>query len=265
MFERRHPYALECEGRQVGTNDWRRLLDMLELRGGSTRAEDLFREYVVTESQARLLETRRHVMNRYAELEDVRPEPVPESIRVAMSDWRFSDALRGIEQAEAVLDDMQRLEARALELGLDFPVHVDSLYLRSEVDFTLAEAAVAEVDVVLTALERQPNMIDDETASNFRLGRFDEVVERAGNDPDRLNRTTTSQFSFMPYLGVLGGLFVVLCGAMIVWLRVAARPPEPHTDDSPPPPAATTAAGPPPPGVAVPTDERGRGSWEQPL
>jgi hypothetical protein len=38
--------------------DWRRLLDLLDQRGGATRADQVFRRWVVTDDQAKVLDER---------------------------------------------------------------------------------------------------------------------------------------------------------------------------------------------------------------
>ncbi|MDH3294038.1 MAG: hypothetical protein OER95_06925 [Acidimicrobiia bacterium] len=220
MFEPEHPYALEGERRRVGTNDWRRLLDMLELKGGSSTAEDIFREYVVTTPQARLLDVRRRAMDRYTDLEQRSDLGVPESIRVAMSAWEFDDAVRGIEGAELVLDDLDHLGRRAEGLGLMLPEYLATLYLRDEVDFTLVEQAIDEADAVLAGLEAGTGPVDDETARYFALGRFDDIEARsAGGRLDGLNQDRGSSFSYGPYLMAMAALMLLLTGVTMLWLR----------------------------------------------
>ena len=242
MFERRHPYALEGEGRQVGSNDWRRLLDMLELRGGSTTAEELFRDYVVTEQQAPLLDSRRLAMDRYADFEAESALAVPESIRVAMSSWKFRDAVDGMEEAMVVLDSMAELETRAGRLGLTVPPYLTDFYLRSDLDFALVESAVAETDVVLADLELNPDKIDADVAEDFQLGRFDEMELSVS----RLNDGRDSGVSYRPYLIALAVLAVLLMLATMLWLRAELKP-RPEQDPSAPTGGPEGPASQPPP------------------
>ena len=229
MFERRHPYELGEERRRVGTNDWRRFYDLIEAEGGSATSEQLFRDYVITDAQARLLEAREIAKGRYTELQSASELEVPESIRVEMAAWRFGDAVRGIDAAQKTLAELADLGSRAEALGLTMPAHLADFYLRSDSDFTLVREAIAEADLILEGLEDDPDAVDDVTAKNFVLGRFDDIKVTAGGP--RLNETVDSGFSFRPYLIALGVLTIVLLVVTIIWVEIVKRGPAELEDD----------------------------------
>ncbi len=112
-----------------GPNDWRRLLDLLDELGRSKRADDLFRQFVLTPEEAATLDARAEARTAYAGLVaaggDWRP---PFYVRGPMSDWRFEVAKTRIAEADAVLARRDELERLTANLGLAAPPALHDAY-----------------------------------------------------------------------------------------------------------------------------------------
>jgi hypothetical protein len=99
---------------------WQRFLDLLQEIGGSARAEELFRTYVVPAATLPLLDQRDAARTAYAALVAAgHGWAAPEVVRVAMARWSFSKATAAIAAARAVLVLRDELSSRASALGLD--------------------------------------------------------------------------------------------------------------------------------------------------
>jgi hypothetical protein len=102
----------------AGPNDWRRLLDLVEELGGSTRAEDLFRRFVLTADDAATLDVRAAARTAYAGIVRAGGEwHPPLYVRDPMGAWRFDVATSRIAEASAVLARRDELERLAGDLG----------------------------------------------------------------------------------------------------------------------------------------------------
>jgi hypothetical protein len=224
MLNAPHPYATESDTRRVGTNDWRRFLDSLELRGGSTTAEDLFRQYVVTSAEARQLDNRSEVSALYRAFADDQPEKVPEAIRIAMSEWQFNRARTLIDDAEDVLADLDAIAERTDALGLAVPDYLESLYLDSESSFAVVDRAIDETEDVLASFEAAPDEITDDDRRNFSLGRY-ERIDAAPVEPSGpvLNQNREGGQPVLAYLAVMGVLGLCLFAAFVVFVRIVSR------------------------------------------
>jgi hypothetical protein len=103
-------------------NDWRRFLDLLEEAGGSDRAEEEFRHWVVAPEQEQQLDSRRQAREAYAALLDAgagwRPGYV---VRDPMGRWEFARATGEIAAATEILATRDRVAALSAELGVAPP------------------------------------------------------------------------------------------------------------------------------------------------
>ncbi len=190
LHQDRHPYGLDTDPRSVGTNDWRRFLDLLEREAGSTAADGLFREYVVSADELALLDRRAEVLSRYQAFETSSGglEAVPQGVRFAMARWEFDDAEQGVVEARRLRGELDGLASRADALGLELPGFLEETYRDSDLDFERIEDAIAETGELLTALERDPTAVDDATRRDFGLGRYERLrVDLSAAPPDRLN------------------------------------------------------------------------------
>jgi hypothetical protein len=123
-------------------SDWRRFLDLVEEVGESDVAEALFKEWVVTATDADLLATRAAARDAYAELEAASDEwAVPQGIRANMALWRFAEATDLIDAAEPVIALREDLEAAAADLGLETPADVEAPFEAAALNADLGEVA----------------------------------------------------------------------------------------------------------------------------
>jgi hypothetical protein len=141
-----------------GGNDWRRLLDLLDEVGGSRRADDLFRRWVVTEADARLLDERATVRAAYEDLVGVSAGwKQPFYVRGPMSDWDFATATTRIAEARAILDRKLEIEAAAGLLHLPVSPDLESAYESALDSFDLAnrmaDAEIASLHALVTATQ----------------------------------------------------------------------------------------------------------------
>jgi hypothetical protein len=136
----------------AAADDWRRYLDLLEELGGSTTAEDLFREYVVTPTAARELDARTTAREAYAVLLDEGGDWEPPSfVRGELGAWRFASARSRITEAEEILALRDEVEAAATALGLEPDDALESAYESAADNFVEAQdIAHAEITVLDT-------------------------------------------------------------------------------------------------------------------
>ena len=109
--------------------DWRRLLDLLDERGGATRADATFRRWVVTDDQAKVLDERAAARAAYTELVAVGDGWLPGwVVRKPMGDWDFATATAAIDEADAVLATRRQIEEAAGRLGPPPPPTLKTAY-----------------------------------------------------------------------------------------------------------------------------------------
>ena len=233
MLDGRHPYALESDPALFPENDWRRFLDMLELHGGSTKAEALFREYVVGPEDSELLDHRRAAMASFAKFVDHQSDhEVPPVIRDAMSRWRFGQAEADMKTATELREQILALTQRAYAEGLSVPAVIEDLYENSRTGFTPLQRFLGQTDEILSAIEAG-GAISRADARNFELGRFERLdihPEPSLNTEPGLNQNVQHS-----ELGALLFVSSVLCFALLavlLWLVLG------RLKDAPAPPAA---------------------------
>jgi hypothetical protein len=134
-------------------DDWRRFLDLLEERAGSTEAEDLFSTFILTSGQVADLAARAAARQAYARLavagDGLAP---PFVVRQAMSTWSFENADRWIAEATDLLGDRAALEGRAEALDVALPADVDEAWRDAECDLDGVHDAVTALDDALADL-----------------------------------------------------------------------------------------------------------------
>jgi hypothetical protein len=173
-------YVGEGNPESVGADDdWRRLLDLAEEIGGSQQAEQLFRDYVVNEEQAELLDERAEAREAYADLVDAQDDlSAPWLIRAELSDWDFDEATELIEEAAEVVGTRNSIVALADQLGLDEPDSLEDAYEGATEDF---DDAAELADHQLEAIEAV-----DQAADAVEAGRgFFDWVGLIGANPNR--------------------------------------------------------------------------------
>lgn len=144
--DRRTAYVGGVEPETIAyTNDWRRLLDLLE-EDGSRNAVQVFRQWVVTEDQKPLLDERAAARTAYAALVAAGDGWLPGyAVRDPMGRWQFERAHAAIEDAAEVLEVRDDIEVVAADLGITPPPSLREAY----------EAVDGHFDGVLDAAEDQ--------------------------------------------------------------------------------------------------------------
>jgi len=178
-------------------DDWRRYLDLLEEVGGSTRAEGLFREYVVTRLEEETLDLRAVARQRYATAEATAGDwAMPLPVRRPMSEWEFEEALTAIQQVTAVLEDRDEVAATADGLGVD-PPDLERMFETAEEFGTLSSAIQTQAEAI-TALSEAKAALDEPQGILEKVGlvgdEFGDDYEQAviafeSNDMDQALRS----------------------------------------------------------------------------
>ena len=133
--------APERDALSAAGPDWRYLLDLLEQRGGSDRAADLFGTWVLADSLRPLLAERAAAETAYADLLRHGGGWLPgKVIRAQMTRWLFDSANGQMAQAEAVLDDRDAKTVLEAALGVDDGGRLQARYEAASV--SLADSAV---------------------------------------------------------------------------------------------------------------------------
>ncbi|HEX2756056.1 MAG TPA: hypothetical protein VHM48_11360, partial [Candidatus Limnocylindrales bacterium] len=139
-----------------GSNDWRRLLDLLDELGRSAKADDVFRRWVVTDAQAGMLDERASARTAYAALARAGGDwQAPYYVRGRMSDWDFPAATTRIAEAIALLARRDQIAAIAVPLGVTPPADLRTAYqgARDSLDDAnhVADSETAAVRALATA------------------------------------------------------------------------------------------------------------------
>jgi hypothetical protein len=121
---RREPAYLPADGSgadarsTVGQPGWQRLLDLLEERTGES-FDDLWARWIVNGEQQRQLAARASARSLYQEVIDAASDwQLPEIIRADLGDWRFAEAREGLQLAQRVLRERERILGAAGIHGL---------------------------------------------------------------------------------------------------------------------------------------------------
>jgi hypothetical protein len=113
----------------TGAADWKRLLDLVDEVGGSTKADELFSTWVVALGGRSLFTSRGPARDAYQKLQDHGDTWAPPlAVRNAMSDWQFPTADRLIDDSQEVLGLRDRIAAELKPLGLHVPAALEREY-----------------------------------------------------------------------------------------------------------------------------------------
>ncbi len=135
---------------------WQRLLDLLEERTEREYA-DLWAEWVMNAEELRLLDDRELARNEYrTTLRRADDWELPRIIRFQLSSWRFTDAVRMLDEAERLLGQRDTIAGLARVLALTPPGELRSLFEAGEIDDAerRAEAEIAALQAIRTARHR---------------------------------------------------------------------------------------------------------------
>jgi len=164
----------------TGGNDWRRLLDLLDEVGGSHRADDLFRRWVVTDADAKLLDERATARASYADVVGAGAGwKQPFYVRGPMSDWDFATATTRIAEARAFLDRKSEIGAAAGLLQLPVSPDLESAYESAQDSFDLANRMADQEIASLHALVTATQAVEAPRAPLVALGLIGAMPEAA--------------------------------------------------------------------------------------
>ena len=170
-------------------NDWRRFLDVLQQRGDSAQAEDLFRRWIVTTEQAALLDARTEARSGYAALLDAGKGWLPGYVvRDPMGRWEFARATRSMADATEILALRDQIAARAAALEVAAPGSLRAAYEGATDELgTVRELAAAQL-ATATAIEAAAALVAAERDVFTSIGLI-------GEDPTTSLATASAAFS----------------------------------------------------------------------
>ena len=109
--------------------DWKRLLDLLQEVGGSAKAEDLFKTYVLTRSQADGLSVRAVARAAYSDFKQaIKSWEMPAVVPPWMSDWKFADVTEFMTRAKATLARRDALDVEAATNNLTVKADLQKMF-----------------------------------------------------------------------------------------------------------------------------------------
>ena len=122
-----NPYAGDEGPERTGAlPDWRRFLDLVEERGDTATADDLFSRWVVSPTDRTMLREREEARDAYAALDAAGAEwAMPRGVRAYMSLWRFDDATELMDATEPVLSLRDELAGATADLELKTPSDIE--------------------------------------------------------------------------------------------------------------------------------------------
>lgn len=233
-----------------GPDDWRRLLDLVEERGGSTEAEDLLRTYVLRSTQMDLLNERTAARDTYQALIDQGGAwEAPVGFRIELTAWRFADIDTFAAEAAEVLGLRDQIDAEAERLGLTPPTDVRVAYegaveeqdlasvktmAQAQLDaMALVEAAGLAIDVEFDFWTRWGLRSEDldaeyaDVVAAFDDNRFDDVATEQAEIVAVIAAAPGAAKSFWTKVAVAAGVgLVLLMLAAFVLIRRRRRRPE---------------------------------------
>lgn len=259
-----------------GRTDWRRFLDLLEIRAGVPEADDVYRTWVLDADEQELLDARSPARESYVAIDEADGDWLPPlGLRTAMTEWAFEDASAisvalGLEGAAlssgALASTAGAVQDAADGAGLPVPNSVQQRYEEAgsaEEYAALASFLPQAVEVVGSVGEASEAAADDGNPFG-ELGQLLLSVDESAADSrelladgdldaaDDAAATTISRAATAPWLGggVVVLLLLVIAGAVLLIIRARRRPA----------PAVATGAW-----VGAPVGfEAGSGAWTTP-
>jgi len=170
-------------------NDWRRFLDLLEEAGGSDEAEEVFRNWIVSDEQVALLDSRRDARAAYASLLDASDGwKAGYVIRDPLGRWEFARATTEIGEASAILALRDEIATRAAELSVAPPTTLRVAY----------EGATEDLEAVHALAETQLATATDLDTAAAKVAAARDVfasIGLIGEDPGAALAAASASFS----------------------------------------------------------------------
>ena len=154
-----------------GVADWRRFLDLLDEIGGSTRAEEAFRRWVVNDAQADQLDERAAARDAYKALVATGADwSPPFYVRGPLGDWHFPTATARIAEATALLARRDAIAATAARLGVTVPADLRTTYQAARDSLAEANDVADAQEAALRALATAVSAVNAPRAPLVTLG-----------------------------------------------------------------------------------------------
>jgi len=230
-------------------DDWRRMLDLAQHLADSDDVESLFRTYVVSDSDAELLDERSDALDVY---EDLRASGadwfVPIGVISALNEWDFETSNDVSAAAGVALDEREAFAERVAELGLGIdngPLldEAKSAYEAAVNDFTDVSRSIARRQNAVASVESTTAALQAPRSFLTRVGLYDQdpladldvvishlkadepelAVEAAAELVATLDEAAKRGQTLVTYaaLAAFGGLVVLTM--IVVWARRRRR------------------------------------------
>ena len=161
-----HPGVSPEKGLATTVEGWQRLLDLLEERTRHTYG-DLWRQWVVTDAQAPMLEERATARADYARTVAAAGNwELPYQVRYTLGAWQFGTLQLELADARSVLTDRDRIAAAAARLNLVVPATVKTdfesgtTFDNAKHDAASELTALAAVQSASAVLARSPSALE---------------------------------------------------------------------------------------------------------
>ncbi len=160
----RSAYAASTdEGSMDDVTDWRRFLDLLETTGGDAGAEQVYRSWVLTPAQKRLLANRRTARAAYERLDAADGAFAPPlGVRAAMTSWDYPTAMVAMASLTDAAAAAAAVQEAANKHGMVLPQAVRAIY---------EQAGTGSEDALVATLDQAAEAIDAVAASDRDAGR----------------------------------------------------------------------------------------------
>lgn len=153
--------------------DWRRFLDLAEVRGGVEHGAKTYRTWVVDGDQRRLLADRADARDRYTALDDTDGAWLPPlGVRTSMTGWEFADAVDAVKSLGAAAEEAGAVQEAARSAGLTVPDAVRAAYedASSAAEYRELASTLPRATGALTAVGDAVEEADRERDPVSRLG-----------------------------------------------------------------------------------------------
>lgn len=237
--------------------DWRRFLDLVEIRGGQVQAPYVYAQWVLSSDERPLLTARAAARSRYAELDATDGTWLPpRAVRTAMTAWSFEEAETAMSAAGPAAAATAEVERAATRAGVVVPTGVQALY-ENAASVEAISASAAELTRSATALRDLGTAIAASRSANpaARVGakvlfirsgiseaasHLDRGEIREGQD-ESAAVAARARWATPTGALILGLLALLLVGALRVgWQVMQHHRPDRHPDSAVEPQAAAT-------------------------
>lgn len=157
----------------AGTNDWRRVIDLLEQRIGLASIDELFAAHLLDPEQQVELDRRNRLLGIYDDAMAVAPHPGPIGIRTALTNWRLAEAETLLDALTNVIAEHEKTAAAATDVGLVMQVELP--------DWSTATSP-SDFDALATPYQDRRAVLGQIVGAERRLASDRGLVEDLGFD-----------------------------------------------------------------------------------